>query len=989
MAMLPSTFLGSDRLKAYVAGLLVTVGTVSTTLPLWAQSTPADASPSAFCQLIEGQGSSLDVDRVPASDADFRVAIAQGGLNQPCNVYGERWQPLNFLIASQSLESQTALIQAAIAQGADVNGQDSNGNTPLHYVSQFESVAQLLIDNGANVNATNNSGDTPLHNLYGEKSRPVMQLLLAQGADINARNQEQLTPLHKATAETVELLLANGADINARTDQNYTPLHYAVTIPAVAIALIEAGADLTLQNDQGAPIHSTSLNPVVLTALLDQGVDVNLRNPQGETPLHRHRFNPELTQILIERGADVNAQDRQGRTPLFEVNLEVARQLLAAGADLTRQDHQGRTALHQAAIEESSFWGIELTELFLSQPGIEGLLAVRDNNGETALDIARRLGKAEIANQLQSAEAATEGNRAEVSLTAVTDGTLATLQHLLQAQDWAAADRETRRLLDPYSVSPQPADGAPLVTPEVLMRAIDQAWLEASDGRFGLSVQLRLWQAAQAAHPNDRDAAVNAFRDRVGWKIPAPRQETDFISSDWRNESELTYSLQAPEGHLPWAGVSDAVVQDLATPGPGENCGSCTIDAMHLRDGRFYGYIPELLSNVQRAMNPPADSSWQSPQVRFTLDLAALLGAQSSEGIWPHMIAISPDSQLLAVSVTTDVADYQAALGLWNLTTGTRRVTLLAPARLRAETLAFSANGQTLWAGLDNGDLAIWDTDQGRLIQQWSAHQGGVNAIALSHDGTYVYTGGADGTVKVWSPSGQLYQTLRLSAGEVNPGPVRTLLLSPNGRQLAVSTGRTVQLWGTDGRLIKVTTQITDQTDIAYDALSMANSMAFSPDSRYFAALDTDHSVKLWNAENGARVITLRGSDPVGALAFTQDGQTLLVRNHRQLVTYWNLDTYQRDRTLSIATRDREHAIFLSQPITFSPDGQTFAVPFLQNSAEPFLWDSFGSPAVVDIRRASDGERLTVLEGSLTAHFSPDNRWLVTQGYSVQIWANQ
>ncbi len=563
---------------------------------------------------------------------------------------------------------------------------------------------------------------------------------------------------------------------------------------------------------------------------------------------------------------------------------------------------------------------------------------------------------------------------------ASTDDATAVLQQLLRAQSWAAADRETRRLLDPYSV-PNPAAEAPVVTPE-LIRAIDQAWLTASDGRFGLSVQLRLWQAAQAAHPNDRDAAVNAFRDRVGWKISAPRQEEDFISSDWRNESELIYSLQAPEGHLPWAGVSDAVVQSVAVPPPDQHCGSCTIDAMALRDSRFYGYIPELLSTVQRAMNPPADFSWRSPQVRFSLDLAALYGTGPQswpEGIWPVAVAISPDSQLLAVSSSTDVADYQAALALWNLTTGTRRMTLLQPGRLRAETLAFSANGQTLWAGLDNGELAIWDTDQGTLLKRWSAHQGEVSAMAHSRNGTYVYTGGADGTVKIWSPNGQLYQTLRLSAGEVNPSPVRSLLLSPDGRQLAVSTDRTIQLWGTDGRLIKVTTQITAQTDIVYDARSLASGMAFSPDSRYFATLDTDQSVKLWNAGNGARVITLRTPAPVKALAFTQDGQRLLVRDHQQSVVYWNLNTYQRDRTLSVATPDTEYATVLSQPITLSPDGQTFAVPLMLASLESAL----------DLRRTSDGERLTVLAGVHNAHFSPDNRWLVTEGYTVQIWSPQ
>lgn len=733
---------------------------------------------------------------------------------------------------------------------------------------------------------------------------------------------------------------------------------------------------------------SISSKSDLIELAIAQGTDVNGQDGERNTPLHNvyGDESPEIMQLLRDQGADVSAKNQERFTPLYRATEETGAWLLANGADRTLPAAQGRTALHQAVIEETSYGGTELMALFLSPDLAEPLPAVPAYNGESALKMAQRLGKTEIAHLLRAAEAGPDDDWAEVPA----DEHTAVLRQLLRGQNWAAADRETRRLLAPYSVPYETPPEALTLTPE-LVRAIDQAWLAASDGRFGLSVQLRLWQAAQAAHPNDRDAAVNDFRDRIGWKIPAPRQEPDFISSDWRNESELIYSLQAPEGHLPWAGVSDAVVQDLATPGPGEHCGSCTIDAMYLRDGRFYGYIPSLFSTLQQAMNPPADSSWQSPQQRFTLDLAALFpGAQSwPEGIAPHTIAISPDSQLLAVSATTDVADYQAALALWNLTTGTRRMTLLQPTRLRAETLAFSPNGQTLWAGLDNGDLAIWEPNRGTLIKQWSAHQGEVSAIAFSHDGAYVYTGGAEGTVKIWSPSGQLYQTLRLSAGEVNPSPVRALLLSPDGRQIAVSTNRTIQLWGTDGRLIKVTTQITDQTDIVYEALSLANSMAFSPDSRYFATLDTDHSVKLWNAENGARVITLRSPDPVGALAFTQDGQTLLVRNHQQLVTYWNLNTYQRDRTLSIATMDREQAIFLSQPITLSPDGQTFAVPFLQDSAVPFLQDSFGSPAVVDLRRTSDGERLTVLEGSLSAHFSPDNRWLVTEGYTVQIWSPQ
>jgi ankyrin repeat protein len=99
----------------------------------------------------------------------------------------------------------------------------------------------------------------------------------------------------------------------------------------------------------------------------------------------------------------VNRQDSQGRTALFDVNLEVAQQLLAAGANLMIQDHQGRTALHQAVLEEQSFFGPELVALFLSQAHPRSdLVQVRDHQGETALELAQRLGKTEMVNLLQT-----------------------------------------------------------------------------------------------------------------------------------------------------------------------------------------------------------------------------------------------------------------------------------------------------------------------------------------------------------------------------------------------------------------------------------------------------------------------------------------------------------------------------------------------------------------------------------------------------------
>jgi hypothetical protein len=305
-----------------------------------------------------------------------------------------------------------------------------------------------------------------------------------------------------------------------------------------------------------------------------------------------HRFQPSLVKLLLARKAKVNLQDAQGKTPLYDVNLEVARLLVAANADLNIQDKLGRTPLHQAVLEEQSFFGPELVTLFLSK---NARVDIKDKQGKTALDLARQLNKTQIINLLERYIATQNGKTPTTNISQ--------LQQFLKSKNWAAADKETRRLLSPEK-DPYGPNAATI--PLELIREIDRAWLAASSGRFGFSVQAKIWQQAMVAHPKNSEAAVNNFRDRVGWKLIDKRTENDFISSDWLNESELNYSEQTPVGHLPWAGVSDALVQSVAVPPPDQHCGSCTIDAMSLRYQRFYGYLPQFFTRVEKALNTPA-----------------------------------------------------------------------------------------------------------------------------------------------------------------------------------------------------------------------------------------------------------------------------------------------------------------------------------------------------------------------------------------------
>lgn len=72
--------------------------------------------------------------------------------------------------------------------------------------------------------------------------------------------------------------------------------------------------------------------------------------------------------------------------------------------------------------------------------------------------------------------------------------------------------------------------------------ALDQAWLENSNGRFGLTVQSAAWQQI-AANTADIDTAFQLFKTKVGWR--------KVNHSFDQRLSELNYSALATEGHLP------------------------------------------------------------------------------------------------------------------------------------------------------------------------------------------------------------------------------------------------------------------------------------------------------------------------------------------------------------------------------------------------------------------------------------------------------
>lgn len=129
------------------------------------------------------------------------------------------------------------------------------------------------------------------------------------------------------------------------------------------------------------------------------------------------------------------------------------------------------------------------------------------------------------------------------------------LRDLLAAGKWKEADAETTRVM--LAVAKREKEGWLDVEsidnfPCADLRTIDQLWVKYSNGKFGFSVQKRIYQGFGRTREYNREI-WEKFGDKVGWRK----------GGDWLYYKDTTFDIKAPEGHLPefvmWGGVFSRV----------------------------------------------------------------------------------------------------------------------------------------------------------------------------------------------------------------------------------------------------------------------------------------------------------------------------------------------------------------------------------------------------------------------------------------------
>jgi hypothetical protein len=113
------------------------------------------------------------------------------------------------------------------------------------------------------------------------------------------------------------------------------------------------------------------------------------------------------------------------------------------------------------------------------------------------------------------------------------------LRDFLKAGKWKEADEETLRVM--LAVAKREKEGLGVEDidnfPCADLRTIDKLWVKYSDGRFGFSVQKRIYQGLGGTREYNGEI-WDKFGDKVGWRK----------GGYWLYYKDITFDKKAPEG---------------------------------------------------------------------------------------------------------------------------------------------------------------------------------------------------------------------------------------------------------------------------------------------------------------------------------------------------------------------------------------------------------------------------------------------------------
>jgi WD40 repeat protein len=352
-------------------------------------------------------------------------------------------------------------------------------------------------------------------------------------------------------------------------------------------------------------------------------------------------------------------------------------------------------------------------------------------------------------------------------------------------------------------------------------------------------------------------------------------------------------------------------------------------------------------------------------------------------------VAFSPDGRWIASGGKAAMpgkpgAPPLATIRLWDADTGTE-LRCLHGHEGEVASVAFCPDGRRIVSGSHDKTVRVWDAATGAELHCLQGHEEAVQSVAVSPDGRWIASAGGEQvgrrlgrghypTLRLWDsePSGAL------ACLRGHKAPVTMVAFSQDGRWIASgSEDCTVRIWNAGSGV---------QIRCLQGHEQLVTSVVYSGNGRWIASGSWDQTVRVWDADSGVELRCLRGRylgelDHVESVSLSHDGRLLLIGT-----THCSVQVFDVDNGAEVFY----HRAYLEAgdsigPVAFSPDGQRIVVGGYRDQTIR-IWDST-SGAELHCLSELIGSSCSVS----SVAFSPDGRRIVFSltDQTVRVWDSE
>lgn len=232
--------------------------------------------------------------------------------------------------------------------------------------------------------------------------------------------------------------------------------------------------------------------------------------------------------------------------------------------------------------------------------------------------------------------------------------------------------------------------------------------------------------------------------------------------------------------------------------------------------------------------------------------------------------------KLLPDGRTLIVGGEASTLSIWDLAAATPRIkaelTSSAPA---CYALAISPDSKVCFSCCSDGNIAVWDLHNQSLVRQFQGHTDGASCIDISPDGTKLWTGGLDNTVRSWD----LREGRQLQQHDFT-SQIFSLGYCPTGDWLAV---------GMESSNVEVLHHSKPDKYQLHLHESCVLSLKFAHCGKWFVSTGKDNLLNAWRTPYGASIFQSKESSSVLCCDISADDKFIVTGSGDKKATVYEV----------------------------------------------------------------------------------------------------